>query len=159
VRRCWAPAPWRPRVARQQVRKFVHALAAVSPFDGAVASLLCRELDAIVMSVFLAHVQQRFPGDFCIVVLDGAGWHIAGDLVVPDTTRLVLLPPNSPELDPVECLWDYLRDHDTGNRSFPTVDHVEATLCTAFRDLAQAPTVVRSITLFDWVNRASLMVR
>jgi hypothetical protein len=159
VRRCWAPAPWRPRVARRQVRKYLHALAAVSPFDGAVASLVCRELDAIVMSVFLAQVARHFPGDFCLVVLDGAGWHIASDLVVPDTLRLLLLPPNSPELDPVEGLWDYLRDHYTGNHAFPTLEHVEDTLCTAFHDLARAPSVVRSITLFDWVNRASLMVR
>lgn len=141
------------------MRKFVHALAAVSPFDGEMASLLCRELDAIVMSTFLAQVAKRFGGDFCIIVLDGAGWHIAADLVVPPTVRLVLLPPNSPELDPVECLWDYVRDHYTGNQAFPSVDHVEDALCGGFRELGRAPATVRSITLFDWINRATLMAR
>jgi hypothetical protein len=82
-----------------------------------------------------------------------------GDLVVPPSMRLHLLPPHSPELDPVEGLWDYMRDHYTGNRLFPSVDPVEDTLCSAFRDLGMMPAVVRSMTLFDWINRASLMVR
>jgi hypothetical protein len=159
VRRCWAPAPWRPRVPRQQVRKFVHALAAVSPVDGALSGLLCRSLDALVMSTFLAQIATQFIGDFCIVVLDGAGWHIAGDLVVPATMRLELLPPYSPELDPVECLWDYVRDHYTGNHTFASVDHVEDALCTGFHELGQSPSLIRSMTLFDWINPATLMVR
>jgi len=159
LRRCWAPAPFRPRVARQQVRKFIHALAAVSPVDGAIGGLLCRELDALVMSAFLAQLATQFRGDGCIVVLDGAGWHTAGDLVVPPTMRLELLPPHSPELDPVECLWDYVRDHYTGNHCFTTIDEVEASLCTAFRDLAKSPKLVQSMTQFDWIDRATLMVR
>lgn len=159
VRRCWAPAPYRPQVARQQVRKFVHALAAVSPFDGAVSGLLCRSLDAAVMSTFLTLIARQYPGDFCVVVLDGAGWHISGDLAVPDTMRLVLLPPYSPELDPVEDLWDYIRDHYTGNRAFPSVDDVEDTLCTGFQELSAAPNIVRTMTLFEWTNRATLMAR
>ncbi len=159
VRRCWAPAPFRPRVARQQVRKLVHALAAVSPFDGALSGLLCRELDAVVMSAFLAQIHAQFLGDFCVVVLDGAGWHIAGELIVPPAMRLELLPPYSPELDPVELLWDYIRDHYTGNHAFRSVDEVEGALCTGFQELARTPSFLRSMTLFDWINRATLMVR
>ncbi len=144
---------------RQQVRKFVHAMAAVSPFDGALSGLLCRALDAAVMSTFLIKIRTQFPKDFCVVVLDGAGWHIANDLVVPAGMHLELLPPYSPELDPVECLWDYFRDHYTGNQAFPSVDHVEDVLCSAFQDLGRTPDIVRSMTLFPWINRATLMAR
>jgi hypothetical protein len=159
VRRCWAPAPARPIAPRQQVREFVHALAAVRPFDGALTGLLCEDLDHAVMSTFLTKIRAEFPGDFCIVVLDGAGDHIAGDLDVPDRIHLEWLPPHSPELNPAEPLWDYIRDHYTGNRAFPSLRRVEDTLCTAFQDLARAPNLVRSMTLFDWINRATLMAK
>src|SRR5262249_11235046 len=123
------------------------------------AGLLSRSLDALVMSAFLAHVATQYPGDYCVIVLDGAGWHIAEALVIPATMRLVLLPPHSPELDPVEGLWDYFRDHYTGNRAFPTVEAVEDALCAGFQELSRTPEIVRTMTLFDWINRATLMAR
>lgn len=118
--------------------------------------MLCRSCDAPVMSAFLAQVHAQFPGDFCIVVLDGAGWHIAGDLVVPPAMHLEWLPPNSPELNPVEPIWDWVRDHHTGNRAFGSLGQVQATLGKAFRNLASMPAVVRSMTLFDWFSKLSL---
>ena len=159
VRRCWAPAPWRPIAPRQQVREFVHALAAVSPFDGAISAMLSRTLDTPVMSTFLASIRDEFPGDFCIVVLDGAGYHVAEDLVVPAGLHLEWLPARSPELNPVELLLDFIRDHYIGNRAFPSLRRVENTLCIAFQDLAHSPDIVQSMTLFEWIDRASLTAR
>jgi hypothetical protein len=156
VRRCWAPAPWRPIAPHQQVRKYINALAAVSPLDGALSSLLCAGLDAPVMTAFLAQIRAQFPSDFCIIVLNGAGHHIARDLVVPPAMHLELLPAHSPELNPVEEIWDYVRDHYTGNRAFPSLPHVEEALCTAFQDLGRQPKLLRSMTLYDWINRAIL---
>jgi hypothetical protein len=157
VRRCGAPAPWRPIAPRQQVREFVHALAVVSPFDGVLRGLLCRDLDSAVLSTLLAKLRTEFPGDFCLVVLDGAGAPIAHDLEVPAGFHLEWLPAHSPELNPVEPLWDSLRDHYTGHRAFPSLPRVETALCTAFQDLARQPDLVRSMTLFDWINPITLM--
>jgi len=155
-RRWWAPLPWRPVVGRQQVRQYLNTFVAVSPFDGARASLLCRDVDAWVMSSFLAHVAQTFRRDFCIMVLDGAGWHIAHDLEVPARMHLEFVPPHSPELNPVEPIWDYVREHYTGNHVFTTLGRVEGRLCHAFHALDATPTLVRSLTLFDWIEQANL---
>ena len=114
------------------MREYVTALVAVSPFDGRLTALLARDLDAGVMSAFLALTAAQFPGETCLMVTDGAGYHIAGDLLVPASMRLTFLPPYSPELNPVEPIWDYVRDHDTGNRPFASLRSVERQLCTAF---------------------------
>ena len=60
-RRCWAPLPLRPIVGHQIVRQFVYGLAAVSPLDGELCSLVLPWVDAEAMSLFLAHTAARFP--------------------------------------------------------------------------------------------------
>jgi hypothetical protein len=151
VRRCWAPPGVRPRVAHQQVREYVNALVAVSPFDGQLSTLLARDLDAGVMSAFLELTAAQFPQDLCLMVMDGAGYHIAHALVVPPSVRLTFLPPYSPELNPVESIWDYLRENYTGNRLFASLGGVERRLCTAFSELRDDPMTVQSIALFSWI--------
>lgn len=141
-------------MGQQQVREYVNAIVAVSPFDGQCSALLARELDAVVMSTFLERTAKHFAEDWCLMVLDGAGYHVAGDLVVPSRMRLALLPPYSPELNPVEPLWDYVRDNYTGNRVFPSLRSVENRLCDAFAEFRDDPILVQSITLFDWIERA-----
>ena len=52
-----------------------------------------------------------------MLTLDGAGWHQKGDrLVMPDNIGLLHLPPYSPELNPAENIWEFLRQNDLSNR-------------------------------------------
>jgi hypothetical protein len=74
----------------------------VAPPEGALVSLALPEVKAELMSLFLAEVARRHPKDFILMVLDGAGWHKAGDLRIPAQRRLAWLPARSPELNPVE---------------------------------------------------------
>jgi hypothetical protein len=69
-------------------------------------------------------------GAHCLLVCDGASWHQqGGDLIVPDNITLLPLPPYSPELNPMENVWDYLR----GNKLSSLVwDSYEA-MCPAPR--------------------------
>lgn len=157
VRPCWAPAGIRPRVGHQQVREYRDAVLAVAPWEGRLGALIAGgRLDHDAMGVFLTEIQARFPRRYCIVFLDGDGAHISHDLQVPPNMHLELLPPYSPELNPVESVWDYVREHYFANRVFSTIERVEARLCDAFRDLDAAPQLVRSITLFDWIKAAKL---
>lgn len=157
VRRCWAPPGVRPTAPRQQVREYRQALAAVCPHDGKLSWMLAPRLDAVAMSAFLAATRRRFPRDYCAIFLDGAGWHIAGTLRVPAHMRLVFLPPYSPELNPVEPLWDHLREKYFANQLFPTLRAVEQRLEAAFADLQASPELVRSITDFSWIKSPGLM--
>ena len=152
TRRCWVPLPKRAVVGQQIVRQYIYSLAAVSPADGRVASLIMPWVDADTMSIFLAHTQQQFPQDECLMILDGAGWHKAHDLRIPPAMHLLFLPPYSPELNPTEHLWEHIRENFFGNEVFHSLDDVEERLCQAFRYLDNHTETVRTMTSFDWFN-------
>ena len=66
--------------------------------------------DTAAMNLHLAEIAGTVaPGAHALLVLDGAGWHGGGGLVVPDNITLLTLPPYAPELNPVENVWQYLR--------------------------------------------------
>ena len=116
-------------------RQFTYAFAAVSPHDGVMDSLILPWVNAQTMTLFLATVAERHANEFIVMVMDRAGWHIAGDLVVPANMRLVYLPPYSPELNPAEHLWDSLRENHFGNTVAASLDAVEASLVTGLRSM------------------------
>jgi hypothetical protein len=130
-------------------------MSAVSPKDGRLVSLVMPWVDSEVMSIFLSHTAQEFPDDLCVLIFDGAGWHRANDLRVPKNMVLISLPPYSPELNPVEHIWDYLRDA-LGNKILHSLDEVIDFLCATITPLFQQPEVVRSMTCFDWINTLCL---
>jgi len=157
LRRCWAPVHMRPQVGHQVIREYVYTLGAVCPQDGALVSLVMPWVDAEVMSIFLTHTAAAFSTDFCLMFLDGAGWHRADELRVPDSMKLMALPPYSPELNPVEQVWKHLRQNHFANAVFDTLDDVERVLCRGLRTLAGQPHLVRSMTNFRWLNALCLM--
>jgi hypothetical protein len=154
--RCgWAPLPLRPAVGSQIVREFVYAYAAVCPADGQMASLILPWVDARLMSLFLAHTATQFPGDYCVLILDGAGWHTAQELTVPANMKLLALPPYSPELNPAEHIWEYIRENDMRNRIFDDLDEVVDVVAVSLHRLHQAPDTLRSMTAFPWIVQAA----
>jgi hypothetical protein len=155
-RRCWAPWPLRPVVGQQIVRQFVYGLAAVSPLDGQLCSLVLPWVDAQAMSLFLDHTAAQFRNEHCLMLLDGAGWHTAAGLQIPPTMHLLRLPAYSPELNPVEHIWDHLRENYISNRTFATLGAVVKQLCVGLHDLHHQSDLVRSMTSFDWLKTLSL---
>jgi len=130
-RRCWAPPGIRPESCAQLVREYMYVYAAVSPHDGVLDSLILPEVNAETMSIFLEEVSNRHPEDFIIMVLDGAGWHRAKALKVPSNMRLVSLPPYSPQLNPIENIWEEIREKWFSNKVFLSLDSVIDTLAEA----------------------------
>jgi len=108
-RRCWAPGRLRPVVGARLERKYLYAFSAVSPHDGVMDSLILPWVGADTMSIFLAEVARRHPNEFVLMVMDQAGWHLAGNLVVPENMRLMFLPPYSPDLNPIEQVFAKLK--------------------------------------------------
>ncbi|MCG6552281.1 MAG: IS630 family transposase [Candidatus Magnetominusculus sp. LBB02] len=152
TRRCWVPLPKRPIVGHQVIRQYIYSIAAVSPADRQIVSLIMSWVDTETMSIFLAHAKASFPNDECLMVLDRAAWHKANALRIPQSLHLIFLPPYSPELNPTEHVWDHIRENFFGNHVFPSLDAVESRLCEAFRSLTDNPEIVRSMTSFDWFN-------
>jgi transposase len=139
-------------VPAQLVREYTYVFAAVSPLDGTLISLILPEVNAEAMGLFLKEVAARHPDESMVMFLDGAGWHKARRLVVPANIRLVPLPPHSPQLNPVEHLWDEIREKWFPNKVFRTLDAVEDTLVEALVELENAPTRLRALTGFDWIT-------
>src|SRR5512139_35696 len=155
-RRCWAPAPLRPTVGLALIREYTYAYAAVSPQDGALDWMLAPKMDTLNMSAFLDHLSQRHPEDFILMVTDGAPSHRSQDLAIPKNMALVRLPPYSPELNPVEHLWDEIREKWFPNLAFRELDSVEDLLENALHTLEQDPARVASLAGFDWLVSISL---
>lgn len=151
IRRCWAPPGVRPEVCAQIVREYVYVFAAVCPHDGVLDSLIMPLVNSKTMSIFLAEVSRRHKDEFIFMVLDGAGWHRAKDLIVPENIRLLPLPPYSPELNPVENLWDEIREKWFPNFVFDSLDAIEDRLLKALVALESNAGRVQNIVGFDWL--------
>lgn len=110
--------------------------------------------DTQAMTLHLAEVSQAVaPGAHGLVVLDGAGWHqMGGRLRMPGTISLLHLPPYSPEPNPVETVWEYLRSNRLSNRVFGTYDDIVDRCCTAWNWLIDAPDRIRSIATRSWAR-------
>ena len=113
-RRCWRRRRLRPLVRKMLSRQYTHVFGAVSALDGQFDTLVLPQADTACMQLFLDEVARRHSQDNIIMVLDGAGWHTAGGLIEQPSMRLLLLAPYSPELNPVEYLWDELGENTCG---------------------------------------------
>ena len=157
-RRAWTPPDLRPLVATRIERAYGYAYAAVSPHDGVLDSLVLPEVNAALMSLFLAEVARRHPREFIFMVLDGAGWHRAGDLIIPEQMRLYSLPARSPELNPAEHVWEELREKWMHNRLFHSQEEVEQQLMCGLAELERDAERVASLAGFAWIHRISLTI-
>lgn len=92
------------------------------------------------------------PGAHAILVLDGAGWHGASALAVPDNLTLLPLPSYSPELNPVENVWEYLRQNKLSLTVWPDYDAIVAACCEAWNMLMSTPDRLASITRREWAK-------
>ncbi len=153
-RKCWAPAPLRPMVKLALVREYVYAYAAVSPQDGVINWMLGGKMDTVSMGAFLRFVSNKHPEEFVIMVVDGASSHSAKYLRVPKNMALVKLPPYSPELNPVEHLWDELREKEFANQVFETLGAVIAQAARGLKKMEEHPDGLRSLTGWDWILRS-----
>ena len=104
------------------------------------------------MNLHLEEISRQVaPGAHAVVVLDGAGWHqTGGRLDVPDNLSLLHLPPYSPELNPVENVWQYLRQNQLSNRIYDSYDAIVDACCKAWNDLMADPSRITSIGSRDY---------
>jgi hypothetical protein len=153
---CWAPRDCRPEVQVQIVREYTYVFVAVSPHDGTLDSLILPEVNAHIMSIFLAEVAVRHPKEWILMFMDQAAWHKANDLQLPEKICLQWLPAYSPQCNPVDHIWDDIREKWFANRVFESLDSVEDTLFEATVNLEKDKQKISSLTGFDWIVSISL---
>lgn len=126
--------------------------AAVCPANGADFALVMPTVSTAAMSVFLdGFSKSREPDVQAVLVLDQAGGHGSRALAVPDNITLVPLPPYSPELNPVERVWLYLRERFLSHRLLDDYRAIVDACCDAWNALTATPERLRSLTNYPWL--------
>lgn len=99
------------------------------------------------MNLHLAEIERHVTlGSHAVVVLDHAGWHqIGGRLRIPQNISLLPLPSYSPELNPQENVWEFLRQNKLSIRVFDAC-------CDVWNDLIATPERIASIATRPWAS-------
>lgn len=157
VRRCWAPKPMRPLCQGMLTHEYTYTFGAVDACTGEFDSLILPRVNTECMQLFLNEVSKRHPKEQIVMVIDGAGWHRSDTLKAPDNIYLLKLPPYAPELNPIEHVWDELREKFFHNRVFDSLDALENHLTLALKSLEDDPNRVESIVSWSWIIAALLV--
>jgi transposase len=151
--RVWARTGSRPSAVRQSEYEWVYLWAAVEPATGASVAMITPTVDTGLMNTFLAGLSGTLaPDEHAVLVLDNAGWHVAKALEVPPNVTLLFLPAYSPELNPAERLWAWLRSHHLSNRVY--ADYQDLLTATDRAWLTLDADTIRSICRCQWIERA-----
>jgi hypothetical protein len=154
--RRWWRRGRRPPGRRDQRFESAYIFAAVEPGTGAEVALVLPEATAVTMNLFLAEFGRRLPeGVHAALVLDGAGWHGAKAPDVPANVTLVHLPPYSPQLNPVERVWLFLRERSLSLRVFKGYRAIVDACCAAWSRLAAEPGRIRSLCDQPWIKKVT----
>src|SRR5262245_18397651 len=151
--RVWARRGSRPRRVRQDGRESLYVLTAVCAATGAAVGLVMPELNTAVVNLFLEEFSRQLaPGVHAVLLWGNAGYHTSGGLVVPPNVSLVGLLPYSPELNPVENLWHYLRSHHWSHRVYLDYEALRDAAAVAWRAVCLDPQKIRSICAAPYLN-------
>jgi transposase len=130
-------------------------LAAAQPATGEDFCLVMPEVSTAVMNTFLAGFSAtRPPDEHALMITDGATWHRARGLKVPVNVSLVILPPYSPELNPIERIWLYLRERYLSHRLLDTYDAILDACCRAWNQLT--PQRLKSLTSYPYIEQVRI---
>ena len=151
--RLWAKRGTRPRALRDTRYEWAYLFGAVCPERGVGAAIVMPFADGHAMSAHLEEIARHVAADaHAVLVLDGAGWHISDDLKIPDNITLLTQPAYAPELNPVENIWEYLRQNKLAHRLYDDYEAIVEACCTAWNDLIATPERIASITRRSWAN-------
>jgi len=152
--RIWAERGSRPPAPRDQRYDWAYLFGAVCPARGTGAGLVLPDANTEAMNLHLGELGRHVtPGRHAVVVLDRAGWHqVGGRLRVPDNISLLPLPSYSPELNPQENVWEFLRQNKLSIRVFDNYDAIVDACCDAWNDLIAKPERIASIATRPWAS-------
>ena len=152
----WARKGSRPTAVRQTEYEYLWVLGAVCPETGHAEGLLSPQLNTKIVNAFLAQFGQTIPADEHAVMLwDGAGFHASKQLCVPDNVTIVTLPAYSPELNPIENLWYYLKSHYWSNRAYKDYDALEQAALDAWRKAVLDQELMKTVCAAPYLERAT----
>ncbi|GGC17401.1 transposase [Novosphingobium endophyticum] len=151
--RRWAKRGTRPSAPKDQRRSSAWIFGAICPAEGKAAGIVMPRCNSEAMSMHLEEIAFHVaPGAHAVLLLDQAGWHGSAELVIPPNITLMPLPPRCPELNPVENVWQFMRDNWLSNRIFKSYDDIVDHCCYAWNKLVDQPWRIMSLGLRQWAH-------
>jgi transposase len=129
--------------------KNFYLYSAANPKTGKEFTLLLPNVNINCMNIFLKEFSKTIKQRKVLIVMDGAGWHKSDKLKYPKNIRILIQPAYSPELNPIEKLWQYIKDHTIKNKIYKTLPDLENQVCKFVRTLN--PEIIRSICNVNYV--------
>lgn len=124
---------------------------AVNPATGERFGLILPEVNLAMSQMFFERLSEHLgPDRHAVVVLDGAGWHGERCVAAAQNITLLVLPPYSPQLNPIERLWRWLKEHFIANTVFASLDALLDRLCEAWQSLT--PERIKTVCRLAWID-------
>ncbi len=117
--------------------KNFYLYSSVNPLNGNNFSLILPNVDTVNFNVFLKEFVKTLGTKEAIIIVDGASWHRSKALDIPENVKIIIQPPYSPELNPVEKLWQYIKRHTIKNRLFEKLSLIENSICEMLKSMTK----------------------
>ncbi|HIF9240048.1 TPA: IS630 family transposase [Photobacterium damselae] len=154
--RLWAERGTRPRVVKQQQFEYAYLFGSICPQKGIGEAIVVPWVNKDIMIEHLKQISSvTEKGRHAIVIMDSAGWHtedIADDF---QNISIIKLPPYSPELNPIEQVWSWLRQHYLANQSFSDYEDIVSKVCSAWNSFLECSTRVTKMCSRRWTDLTS----
>jgi transposase len=151
--RQWARKGTRPRQPADQRYQNAYLFGAICPAKGKGAALMMPKANARAMQAHLDEISLAVArGAHAVVLMDRAGWHTTAKLKVPRNLTIILLPSRSPELNPMENVWQFMRQTWLSNRVFDSYGDILDAGCAAWNRLIEQPQTIASIGTRKWAH-------
>jgi transposase len=146
----WFATGKRSSIAIKLGYKNFYVYSSVEPKTGEVFSLVLPKVNTEIMNLYLQEMAEYYKGEEIVLILDGAGWHKSKGLIIPKNITILHLPPYSPELNPVERFWLYVKSNVIRNKIFDSLEELENDVCNFLNVISS--TSVAQICNIDWFN-------
>ena len=151
--RIWAKRGTRPRKVRQQQFISTYIYGAACHCTGKSFALILPYANTQAMTRFLEELSLTIESGRHIALLtDNAGWHTAKKLTIPRNITLISLPPYAPELNAMEQIWQWIKNHFLSNQCYGVYEDIVNKACYAWNQLSENVNLVKSIIYRDWIN-------
>ncbi len=133
--RIWALSGQPLQIKVKQAYQNFYIYGSVEPKTGDNFSLFLPWVNTDMMNLYLEQMSLAYRNEEIVLIMDQAGWHKSKDLYVPENITIIYLPPYSPELNPIERLWKYLKTNFIHNRVFDSLKQMMVDMVDVFAEL------------------------
>lgn len=151
--RSWAIKGTRPRRIRQRQFKSSYLFGAICPRKNKGVALVLPYANTEAMQLHLDAISKEITkGYHAVIVMDGAGWHLAKELNIPKNITIIKLPPYSPELNPMEQVFQQLRKLKLSNTCYESYEEIDQACVDAWNQFVLNGHNIRNLGSRKWAN-------